>query len=182
MNWKANVITIIIEPWSEQVVNMGNEIKKKKSNGMFQVLFEYSEYSTIQGIIYIFQSRQSLVGRIVWVSIVAFMLLLGSYWSIQSYIDWQNNPVLTTVQTTAYPVKEIEFPAVTICGQGMSDDVISAAMFKQFFKYLETQNISIGVQPLQAQNLIYIQVQLQGDPNTGHLKSVFMCVWYFEGI
>jgi hypothetical protein len=138
---------------------MGKEKKKpKEKNGTFQILHEYSEYSTIQGIVYIFQTRQSLVGRIVWVIIVAFMLLLGSYWSIQSYVDWQNNPVLTTVQTTAYPVKEIEFPAVTICGQGMSDDVISAAMFKQFFKYLESKKMSSGVSPLQAQSLIYIQV------------------------
>ena len=139
---------------------MGKDKNKKKSkeNEMFRLLHEYSEYSTIQGIIYIFQNRQSLAGRIVWVSIVAFMILLGSYWSIQSYVDWQNKPVLTTVQTTAYPVKEIEFPAVTICGQGMSDDVISAAMFKQFFKYLESKNISAGVNSFHAQNLIYIQV------------------------
>ena len=67
------------------------------------------------------------------------MVLLGSYWSIQAYLDWQANPVLTTVNTTAYPVKSIEFPAVTNCGQGMNDDVITAGMFKQFFKPFDCQ-------------------------------------------
>ena len=86
------------------------------------------------------------------------MVLLGSYWSIQAYLDWQANPVLTTVNTTAYPVKSIEFPAVTICGQGMNDDVITAGMFKQFFNYLWKQNLST-VNPLEGQYLIYVKVR-----------------------
>ncbi len=77
--------------------------------------------------------------------------------SIQSYLDWQANPVLTTVNTTAYPVKMIEFPAVTICGQGMSDDVISAAMFKQFFQFVAQKNLTNTINPLRAQELIYIK-------------------------
>ena len=86
------------------------------------------------------------------------MVLLGSYWSIQAYLDWQANPVLTTVNTTAYPVKSIEFPAVTNCGQGMNDDVITAGMFKQFFNYLWKQNLST-VNPLEGQYLIYVKVR-----------------------
>ena len=144
---------------------MDFEIKSKQSKqkGMFHIINDYSGYSTIQGIIYIFKTDQSLAGRLVWISIVAFMILLGAYWSLQSYADWKNNPVLTTVATTAYAVKAIEFPAVTICGQGMSDDVIGAAMLNQFFKYLELKNISTGVSPYKAQNLIFIQV-----PNPNH--------------
>jgi hypothetical protein len=73
-------------------------------------------------------------------------------------VAWQANPVLTTVNTTAHPVKLIEFPAVTICGQGMSDDVISSAMFHQFFDFLEKQNITQNMTAFQAQYLIYVKV------------------------
>jgi hypothetical protein len=76
-------------------------------------------------------------------------------------LDWQANPVLTTVNTTAYPVKMIEFPAVTICGQGMSDDVISAAMFKQFFQFVAQKNLTNTINPLRAQELIYIKESSQ---------------------
>ena len=139
---------------------MDFEIKRKQSKQkeIVHIINEYSGYSTIQGIVYIFQTDQSLAGRLVWISNVASMILLGGYWSLQSYADWQNNPVLTTVATTAFPITAIEFPAVTICGQGMSDDVIGAAMLNQFFKYLEMKNISTGVNPFKAQNLIFIQV------------------------
>ena len=149
---------------------MDFEIKSKQSKqkGMFHIINDYSGYSTIQGLIYIFKTDQSLAGRLVWISIVAFMILLGAYWSLQSYADWKNNPVLTTVATMAYPVKAIERPAVTICRQGMSDDVIGSAMLNQFFKYLELKNISIGVNPYKAQNLIFIQI-----PNPNH-KPLFL--------
>jgi hypothetical protein len=43
----------------------------------------YSEYSTIQGIIYIFQSGQSIAGRIFWIFVVILMLYLSAHMSWQ---------------------------------------------------------------------------------------------------
>jgi hypothetical protein len=31
---------------------------------------------------------------------------------------WQSNPVLTTVTSTALPISQVTFPAVTICSEG----------------------------------------------------------------
>ncbi len=39
---------------------------------------------------------------------------------VKAYIQWRNNMVLTTVNSVALPVEEVEFPAITICSQGMS--------------------------------------------------------------
>jgi hypothetical protein len=50
---------------------------------MFAMIHNYSEYSTIQGIIYIFQSGQSVPGRIFWVMVVVLMLWLCGYMSWQ---------------------------------------------------------------------------------------------------
>ena len=41
----------------------------------------------------------------------------------KAYNNWQDNPVLTSVSTTAMPIAEIEFPAITICGQGSIAEV-----------------------------------------------------------
>ena len=46
------------------------------------------------------------------------MLSLRVYWSIHLYLDWQEKPVLTTVTTTALPVSQVDFPALTICSEG----------------------------------------------------------------
>jgi hypothetical protein len=49
----------------------------------------------------------------------------------------------------------------------MNDDIMSSAMFKQFFQYLKKQNIST-ISPLEAQSLIYSLV-------TNHF--LFFCAW-----
>ena len=59
---------------------------------MFGMVQNYSEYSTIQGIVYIFQSGQSALGRIFWIMVVLVMLWLCGYMSWQvstfKYLQW----------------------------------------------------------------------------------------------
>jgi len=96
------------------------EVKPERvdSKEVYKLVQEYSEYSTIQGIHYIFRSKQSKIGIFFWILVVLGLSSLGMFWSIKAYNDWQDNLVLTTVNTTAYPITNIEFPAVTICGPG----------------------------------------------------------------
>ena len=37
--------------------------------------------------------------------------------SENAYKSWEDNPILTTVSTTAFPIHSLEYPAITICGQ-----------------------------------------------------------------
>ena len=96
------------------------EIKKNRVNGkeLYRLVVEHSEYSTIQGIHYIFLHSRGFVGKVFWALVVLGLFTLGTYWSVKAYNDWQENLVLTTVKSTAYPISGIEFPAVTICGPG----------------------------------------------------------------
>jgi len=72
-----------------------------------RIVKDYSEYSSVQGVIYIFQANQTLLGRMFWILVVVLMLMLGSYWSVDAYNSWQASPVLTTVTTTAFPVTKV---------------------------------------------------------------------------
>jgi hypothetical protein len=125
---------------------MGKEI--------YNTVKDYSEYSTIQGIIYIFQSKQTAFGKLFWTFVIIVMLLLGTYWSVAAYNNWQSNPVVTTVKTSAFPVQELDFPAVTICGQGTNEEILAAGFFKAFFKFLKQKGIKIGVSPLTASRIL----------------------------
>jgi hypothetical protein len=60
----------------------------------YNIVQEYSEYSTIQGILYIFKSGQTTFGKIFWTVVVVLMLMLGTYWSIDAYISWDENQVV----------------------------------------------------------------------------------------
>ena len=65
-------------------------------------LKEYSEYSTIAGCLYIFMADQRFAGRLFWTILITMMLVLGLYWSIFLYNNWDDNPVTTTVTTTGW--------------------------------------------------------------------------------
>ena len=79
----------------------------KMGKEAYDIVKDYSEYSTIQGILYIFQPNQTTFGKIFWIAVVIFMIVLGTFWSVEAYNSWQENPVITTVGTTAFPIKKI---------------------------------------------------------------------------
>ena len=126
-----------------------------KVKKLLDTIRSYSEYSTIQGIIYIFQSNQSLAGKIFWIFIVSLFLYLGVIFSQSAFTSWKNSPVLTTLTSTAYPVKKIEFPAFTICGQGMNNDVLNAGMTKQILNFFNNlEGVKLNVSAYEASNII----------------------------
>ncbi len=44
---------------------------------MRNIIQNYSEISSIQGVVYIFQNQQTLVGRLFWIAVIVLMLTLG---------------------------------------------------------------------------------------------------------
>ena len=57
------------------------------------------------------------------------------------YVDWQENPTVTVVNTTSFPIKNVEFPAITICSQGLAKDIMENVLIKQFQSYLESKKV-----------------------------------------
>ena len=98
---------------------------------------EYSSATTIHGIAYIFGDDVSKVERFLWAVVVALALLLTTYQVANLYKDWQNDPVVTTLDTVALPIEDIEFPAVTICPQGSRQEIVDLVLFRQLTEYIE---------------------------------------------
>jgi len=46
------------------------------------------------------------------------------------YNDWQKNPILTTVAASALDIKNISFPAVTLCSNGVYQKGIEVVTVK----------------------------------------------------
>ena len=103
---------------------MANEVnenlvgcKLKMKYLLSKMIKEFADSTTIHGINYIFESGIPIIDRLLWIVAMVIMLCLASYMSTDAYIDWEDNPVVTTVKSTGKPIKEIEFPAITICAQ-----------------------------------------------------------------
>ena len=92
-----------------------------KFNTMIRNIREYAENTTIHGINYIFESGIPVIERLLWIVAMIIMLCFASLLSIKAYIEWEDHPVVTTVMSTGKPIKEIEFPAITICAQAQHE-------------------------------------------------------------
>ena len=68
-------------------------------------------------------------------------LLCSIHSTIQTWNEWQDNPIITTINTTAYPIQNIEFPAITICSQGTAKDLLDKVILNQFEAYLRARGI-----------------------------------------
>ena len=76
-------------------------------NSTYEIIEDYADHSTIQGFVNIFFTYQTIFGKVFWILVILLMQILGLYWCIKAYVEWQDNPVLTMISTTAYSVKQV---------------------------------------------------------------------------
>ena len=91
--------------------------ESKKSGFIGKTAKEYSQSTTIHGFAYIGEDGLFILERLLWIFIVCLGIFLSIYMSVSAYLEWKDNPVLTTVATTGFPNEKVEFPAITICAQ-----------------------------------------------------------------
>ena len=65
------------------------------------------------------------------------------YSTNKTYVEWQATPTITTINTIAYPIRNIEFPAITICSQGAAKDVMDNVLLQQFGEYLRIRRLVV---------------------------------------
>ena len=75
-------------------------------------IWEFLENSTIHGLVHI-STAKSKAARAAWVVIVVACFAIAIYMITSSYKEWQESPVSTTI--TTHPIKELDFPEVTVC-------------------------------------------------------------------
>lgn len=72
---------------------------------------EFLENSTIHGLIYVSTAKK--YSRIFWTLVVLAGFTGASFLIYESFNDWAESPVTTTVETL--PINQIKFPKVTVC-------------------------------------------------------------------
>ncbi len=75
---------------------------------IFSTFFQLCS-SAFQGLNYIFFEYQTRFGKLIWTLVIFLLMILGLYWCIQTYQNWDDNPVLTTITTSDYPVQNVRY-------------------------------------------------------------------------
>ena len=116
--------------------------KTDKRKPYTKTIYEYASVCSPHGIFYIFEPDRWPLERALWVVVVCIFTGLAIGWSVSAYRNWQDYPILTSVATTGYPIEKVPFPSITICAQGAANDIVDAALFKQFERYLAKKKLN----------------------------------------
>ena len=140
------------------LIILGVQINKSFFKSSQSIFLHFLEYATVQGFALISASRQNPFRLSFWILAVCFLLSLGIFWSSQMYVNWVDQPVLTTIKTTAYSIKDVEFPAVTFCSKSTSDLSINASHITLFLNFLvERYGIRTDFSPLDIAELLNLE-------------------------
>ena len=98
---------------------------------------EYGAVSTAHGFSYVVDHSQPIGERIFWTIVVGLAIVFTCYQVYSLHKAWQDDPVITLLDTVAHPIDEIDFPAVTICPQGAIKNMSETVLGNQFMEYME---------------------------------------------
>ena len=114
--------------------------------GFWKNIEEYAAQSSIHGVGYIFDKKLGFVDRALWLVATLCAVTVAISMIISTYKNWQNDQVITTLKTTSKPVTDLEFPSVTICGNGLHMDLVEKVLYDNFnnWKSQEDPSISFG--------------------------------------
>ena len=97
----------------------------------------FASVSSIHGVFYIFSAGISLIDRLIWTVLVIVGIVMATLLCHESYVTWMKNPVITTLDDTSRSIRDINFPAITICNQGLNMVAVEKVIQRNFENWRE---------------------------------------------
>ena len=135
-------MTTGLKQMAKQPLKMSKlKMRKERTtkNDVLRISRDYSSASSIHGIPYLGNNGHSTCGRVFWMLTVCIALVCTLVQVIIIWHQWIDDPVVTTLDTISLPVEQIDFPAVTLCPQGSTEDIIDNVFYHQFEEWILTQ-------------------------------------------
>ncbi|XP_055589907.1 pickpocket protein 28-like [Uranotaenia lowii] len=94
---------------------MTHTIRARITSLVRKLWLEYCEENSISTIKFLITKNQGLIDRVWWMIWIVMAIILGVFSAISTYIKWMDNPVYISYATQLISVRQVPFPAVTIC-------------------------------------------------------------------
>lgn len=96
--------------------------------------------------------------RFVWILVFLSGICFSGYFCWQMWQKWEQSPMLTSVETHLYPLKNVPFPAVTICNVNkVSERKLHDAILGNPKSVRKIPFVSVNIQYLNSQILFITQ-------------------------
>ena len=103
---------------------------------MIDTARNFSSTTSIHGIVYVGSHEHSKCGRLFWIAAVV-LAIAGTAFQLFSILNqWNDQLVVTNLDTISLPVEDVDFPSVTLCPQGATADVLDNVLYQQFQEWL----------------------------------------------
>ena len=109
-----------------------------------QTTHDWADSATVHGVSYVFDRGQPCFPRFLWLLVVLFFAGLAASWSVTAYLAWQDNPVITSIETTGYSIAKLHYPAITICSQGVISQVTESILRYQVEREAKKEGVDIS--------------------------------------
>ncbi len=93
--------------------------KAEDDKGVFR---EYCEHTTLHGWIYVIESNKKRLQQLFWLALIIIFNVLALVIVINSIIDWENEPTITTIKNYSANVADVQFPTITVCPKDFPND------------------------------------------------------------
>ena len=102
---------------------LGTLSEKRKKDSILKVIksttHEFANSTTVHGITYVFDRGIKALDNLLWLLVVCLGTGIAIYMSVLAWNTWKEAPVITSVSSTGLPLQKVDFPAITICSQGL---------------------------------------------------------------
>ena len=86
----------------------------KKGKKILSKFKAYFSETTVHGFRYIVEGHD-VVERTFWAIVIVSGFVLSGILIQQSFENWENTPVQTTIDTVSLPIEQLDFPSITVC-------------------------------------------------------------------
>ena len=120
--------------------NVKSAKANKSCNDVRRTCKSYASKSTVHGLSYLSDDDNSGFEKILWGFVIILGLALTTFQMILLFDEWEDSPLITTLNTSSYPIDEIQFPQVTICPQGSVNNLVERVLFKQLTEFIKVNS------------------------------------------
>ena len=112
----------------DQAISSKRKLQKLQGNSA-DIFRSYLSISSIHGLSYLTAKDTSWFSKIVWLLLVILAFMFGGLMVKMAMKNWDENPVLITLDNVAQPYDKIPYPTITIC-PNIGYDRWGAVVFK----------------------------------------------------
>ena len=108
----------------------GKQKSQSKMSSFIDEISSFCNETSAHGFKYLHKGESSgPLTKLIWFILIILGFLLVGVIVYSLVLDWNDNPVITTIDTTEFPITNIQFPTITICPSKLCSIILTICIY-----------------------------------------------------